>query len=218
MSLFKKSLCVGAAAIAMTSAASAATITATNLGDGAAAYALVDENAGTTITFDTPAVTTFSMNAQVRAGNLSGKYRSPYDDSGFASVSGYETLDYFAAGPDSTPNPATLSFDYEAKAFEMLWGSIDNYNGVTLLLDGVVIGTITDEDIAPASDEPAARGASYVLIESDMKFNSIRFDSGDSNAFEFANISVALVPLPAGMLLLLTGMAGLGVASRRRTS
>lgn len=216
MSFFTKALCVGAATATFATAATAATITATNLGDGAAAYAFVDPTMGTTINFDLPSVA--SIDAQVRSGNADDTYRSPFDFSGGAGVTGWEDLEYYAVGPDNLPNPAELAFTGGAKSIEMLWGSIDTFNGMTFFMDGVLVGSLTDADIAPTSVEPTGEGASYVLIESDMKFNSILFDSGTTNAFEFANVSVAMVPLPAGVLLLLTGMAGLGVASRRRNA
>jgi len=213
MSFLRKALIVGAATMTMATAASAATITATNLGDGVDAYLLAgDLTAGTTVNVATP----YTIDAQVRTGNADDLYRSPYDFSGDAGVLNFEGLSYFAVGPDNLPNPATLAFGGAADAIEMHWGSIDSFNGMTFLMDGVVVGSLDHSDIAPSYSEPTGLGASYILIESSMKFNSVLFDSGSTSAFEFANVSVALVPLPAGMLLLLTGVAGLGVASRRR--
>lgn len=46
-------------------------------------------------------------------------------------------------------------------------------------------------------------------------FDGIRFSSKDYS-MEFANLTVAPIPLPAGGVLLLTAVGGLAIAQRRR--
>ena len=60
------------------------------------------------------------------------------------------------------------------------------------------------------------------LSEGDF-FDTVTFLSHGSNAFEFANVRwspndlVPEVPIPAGMMLLLSGLTGLGFLARRRS-
>jgi len=197
-----------AAGFALMSAVAVQAATVTNLGDGQDAYNLVDTSAGT----DLAAGLTFD--ADIRTGSI-GVSRSPYDDSGSAGVVGFEQLSYFSVGPDNQPSPATLTITGGANTLNFLWGSIDGYNSIALYDGATLLDTIENTDISPSSSEPSGRGASYVSIFSNTQFDTAVFRS-TSNAFEVANISVSAIPLPAGALLMLTAIGGLGVASRRR--
>ncbi|MCZ0813035.1 MAG: VPLPA-CTERM sorting domain-containing protein [Pseudomonadota bacterium] len=197
-----------AAGFALMSAVSVQAATVTNLGDGQDAYDLVDTSAGT----DLAAGLTFD--AMTRTGSV-GVSRSPYDNSGSAGVAGFENLSYFSVGPDNEPSPATLTITGGANTLNFLWGSIDGYNSIALYDGGSLLDTISNTDISPSSSESAGVGASYVSIFSNARFDRAEFRS-TSNAFEVANISVSAIPLPAGALLMLTALGGLGVASRRR--
>ena len=188
----------------------AATLTAVNLGDGQDAYDLVDTSAGTDLTPN------LSFDAAIVAGNIGSVQRSPYDFSGDAGVNGFADLSYFAVGPSHDASPATLTISGTAAyALNLLWGSIDGYNSIEFFSGVASLGVVSNTDIAPSSTEGAGVGASYVRIISDMEFDSVVFTS-TSNAFEFANVSVSEVPLPAGILLLGTALGGLGIARNRK--
>lgn len=205
-----------AALLALAVPASAATLTVTNLGDGQAAYDLVDPFNGTALQSGV------SFDAAIVANNVGGVYRSPYDNSGSASVPGWQQLSYFAVGPANLPSPATLLIAGGADMLKFLWGSIDGYNGLEFFSGATSLGVVTNADIAPASTEPAGKGASYVTISSDMDFDRVMFISS-RNAFEVANITVFLddqppggvVPVPAAGLLLIGAMGGLALMRRR---
>ncbi|MEO0370917.1 MAG: VPLPA-CTERM sorting domain-containing protein [Pseudomonadota bacterium] len=207
---FKTTLLATTAALSLGTAASAASLTATNLGDGAAAYALVDTGAGAELTPN------LSFDAAIVSGDIGSVQRSPYDFSGSAGVTGYQGLKYFAVGPSHSASPATLTISgRKADTLNLLWGSIDGYNSIEFFAGGSSLGVISNGDITPSSTEGAGVGASYVSIFSDMAFDSVVFTS-TSNAFEFGNVGVATVPLPAGVVLLGTALGGLGVARRRK--
>lgn len=197
-----------AAGFALMSAVTVQAATVTNLGDGQDAYNLVDPSAGTDLAAG------LSFDANIRTGSV-GVSRSPYDFSGSAGVTGFEQLSYFSVGPNNTPSPATLDISGGANTLSFLWGSIDGYNSIALYDGATLLDTILNTDISPSSSESAGAGASYVSIFSNAQFDRAVFTS-TSNAFEVANISVSAIPLPAGALLMLTALGGLGVASRRR--
>jgi hypothetical protein len=200
-----------ASAVFALSAVGAHAASITNLGDGQAAYDLVDTSAGTVLQ------TGVSFDAFKRTGSV-GVSRSPYDFSGSAGVTGFQDLEYFSIGPNNTPSPATMTIAGGANQLNFLWGSIDGYNGIELYSGGVLgtlLDTITNADIDPSSTENAGTGASYVSIFSADAFDTVVFTSS-SNAFELANVTVSAVPLPAGVLMMGTALAGFGVMRRRK--
>lgn len=175
----------------------------TVLGDDAGAYALVNTSAGTALA---PGLT---FDAAIKSDSSASNWRSPYDLAG----AGWEALEYFSVGP-STATPATLT-GVVADALTLLWGSLDTYNSLEFILGGVSQGTVTGGDvIALSTSNPGGGGASLVKI-SGITFDTVKFSSNE-NAFEFANVSVAAVPLPAGGLLLLASLGGLALVRRRK--
>jgi len=200
----------GAAAIAVAAGgAHAVTISSfTNFDDPGFAYPSLTETTSITGTWaDAPSV---------RAGNLNGIYRTPFDETPNAQVENatfdnavVADVEYFAVGPGNPANPAILEFANVQQSFSFLWGSPDSFNELTFKLDGAEVGVFTGTVIT------GAPSAGSVWAEFEGRFDEVQFYSSPSNAFEFASIETTAVPLPAGAVLLLTALGGFAVARRR---
>ena len=120
---------------------------------------------------------------------------------------------------DSSGN---ISFGAGAKAtgLSLVWGSPDSYNEIQFYSLGSLVASITGSSITGG----IALGVDFVTLSLiGGVFDTVTFLSHGQNAFEFANIRwspndlVPEVPLPAGMMLLLSGLTGLGFLARRRS-
>jgi hypothetical protein len=117
-----------------------------------------------------------------------------------------------------------MIFDSLKSTLRMAWGSPDYYNTLTFYND--VLGesqSITSTALANFTAFPS-HGVNFVTIFVLGGFDRISWAS-TSEAFEFANVLVrggpgdltpAPVPLPAGLMLLLSGLMGLGFLGRAR--
>ena len=118
---------------------------------------------------------------------------------------------YFSTGAD---NAITITFLQPQKSLELLWGSIDSGNSVTLS-DGF---TVTGADVQAAAAGFVGNGfqgpggSAYVVIDSSSSFTS--FSATSSNiSFEFAGVAAATspfggtIPEPATLVLFGTGLA-----------
>lgn len=130
--------------------------------------------------------------------------RSPWADSANEADGLYTSV--------QAASSATYTFDALMGTLSFIWGSPDTYNDLVIMLSGGG-GTTTIN----GSEVFGTQGslASFVTI-SGVTFTTVTFISTTANAFEYANITVSEVPLPAAGFLLLIGMGGLAVASRRR--
>jgi hypothetical protein len=176
-------------------------------------WGVVDLNNTTTL----PAGTA-SFDAVIHTGSAA-TYRSPFDGSGGgAPAANWQTLNYFVIGPTggNLPDPATLVLSSAAYVFSFLWGSIDAYNHVDFSLGSGPVTSVTGAQ-AQASGAGAifTKGASLIQISGIGAFDTIRFYSDGQDAFELANIT-ATVPLPSTLLLLGSGVFGLGFLARRK--
>lgn len=152
--------------------------------------------------------------AQIRYGSQENLFRSPFDGSASAPLSGWENVGYFAVGPSNLPSPATLTYASDQKQFSFLWGSIDSYNYIDFYKGSSLVYSLLASSVAGAQ---IGIGAAYVTI-SDFIFNKVTFRS-TSEALEFSNISsVSAIPLPAGIALFGSslGFFGLLALGKRR--
>jgi hypothetical protein len=198
VSPLKTAIAVGALAMALAGAASAATVTVHNLGGPE----LVDPTAGTTVVGGTVSGGT------IENPSISGVTRSPFE-----TLAGYPNAawDYFNA---AAGDPITLVTDSASYILTFLWGSPDAYNHLELWSGGSLFASLSLGDIPPLTT--AGLDANLVRINSDTAFDTVVFRT-DSPAFEIANITAA-VPLPAGGLLLFSALGGVAALRRRRKS
>lgn len=198
-------------AIAITAAGAASALTLTAFDDSGFAYP--DPANSTTILGGTVVI---PFSATIAAGNDSGIFRSPYDEGATNDIVENSTLtdadeiQYFVAGPSSTPNPIVLAFAEAQTSFSFLWGSPDDYNTLTFKLNGAVV----DSYVGSAVTTPTSFGS--VFAEYEGRFDTVEFLSDPNNAFEFASIETTPVPLPAAGWMLLAGLGGMAAMKRRK--
>ena len=181
------------------SAASAATIVATDL-------SVADLDALTPAPNDTPSSTTGVYYDNVVGTQFDGGAavtRSVWQDTINEAAGVYSSVQ-----EDST---ATFTFGGLQDSLSLIWGSPDDYNDIIITLTGGAGDVVIN---GAAVQGPVGVLASMVTIF-DVEFDTVTFTSGE-NAFEFANLEVTPVPLPAGMLLMGTALGGLAVLRRRR--
>lgn len=116
---------------------------------------------------------------------------------------------------------ATIDFASAVSAFQFDWGSIDDYNTLTISSTGA------DPVIVPGSNfinpangnqmSPGTNGLFTVYGTAGETFNSITLTSS-GNSFEIDNLatSVSAVPEPGAWALMITGFGLAGAALRRR--
>ncbi len=116
-----------------------------------------------------------------------------------------------------------IDFTHDQRALALLWGSIDTTNSVTLLEDGVLVGSITGADVQSLASGFVSNGfqgpggSAYVTLNSADPFDQVRFSSGVVS-FELGGVvaSTTAIPEPASLALLGLGVTAMGAVRRRR--
>jgi hypothetical protein len=163
-----------------------------------------------------------SGDGAVVTGSLVNKYAAPYLSNSNGTLfgdsnNGPDTTRYLSTGIGAI----TLTFPTGHKYLGLLWGSVDDYNGLSFY-DGVnLVGSVAGTDVWPsANGNQGVNGTFYANINSDVAFDSV-VASSTNYAFEFDNVAYdsdppANVPEPSTLALFCAGLLGFVRLSRMR--
>lgn len=154
----------------------------------------------------------FSGGGQVVLGSSPSQYATPANDTTNYLIAGGPTGSFTGSETLAISGPSS-------NYFGLYWGSMDAYNTLTFMNDGITVATVTGSDVAAGG---IANG-NQVLIGTNNYFNIFDLPQYDtvilastSPNFEVDNIAFGSVPEPGTLALLGAGLLGLGVIRRRR--
>lgn len=108
---------------------------------------------------------------------------------------------------------ATYNFDNVVKSLSFVWATPDGFNGLEFYLGGMLVDTVAGFGVG----FPLALPTVKITDIGTMGFDSVNFTS-TGTAFEFSNLSVAAIPVPAAGLLLVSALGGIALLRRRNAA
>ena len=138
--------------------------------------------------------------------SVPNQYRSPWQGTALDGIGSYTSV--------QKDSYASYVFDAGYYAVDFMWGSVDSYNSLEFYYQGNWVDALHGDD-TQLSSVNTGLGFIVASIMATGVFDEIRFISG-SNAFEYANLTVSAVPLPAALPLYGAGLAALGFLGWRR--
>ncbi len=131
--------------------------------------------------------------------------RDPFEDTIWAGVSPYSVV----------MNGWRATYEMTGSSLSLIWGSVDDFNVIEFYAGGVMVDSITGADLIPPADTaPEAELGVVATVYTTTMFDSFVMFADGGNSFEYS--SLASAPIPASILLMGGGLAGLGALRRRK--
>lgn len=138
----------------------------------------------------------FAGSGSLVTGSNTGRFKAPTGD----------TSKYLSTGIGTE----TVSFGQTLGKLGFYWGSVDAYNTVTFSLNGITVGSFTGNNVMNAIN-----GSNSTYVSFAGAFDKVAFKS-TRPSFEVDNIAVGDVPEPATWIMMILGLAGLGMFAQRK--
>ena len=152
------------------------------------------------VTFDTMLSSQgflFAGSGSLVTGSNTGRFKAPTSD----------TTRYLSTGIGTE----TVSFGGQTLGkLGFYWGSVDAYNTVTFSLNNVTVGTFTGSSVMNTLNGSDSTYVSFAGAFDQVAFKSTR------PSFELDNVAVGDVPEPATWIMMILGLAGLGLFVQRK--
>ena len=139
----------------------------------------------------------FAGSGSLVTGSKAGRFKAPTGD----------TSRYLSTGTGTE----TVSFGGQTLGkFGFYWGSVDAFNTVTFSLNNVTVGTFTGSSVMNTQN-----GSDSTYVSFAGAFNQVAFKS-TRPSFELDNVAVGDVPEPGTWIMMILGLAGLGLFAQRK--
>lgn len=166
----------------------------------------------------------YTGNGAIVSGSSTGLYAAPYNSS---LMVGPDATNYFTTPIDNTSLWSMVDFGGATYNYlGLFWGSVDTYNQIEFLNNGLVVpnGTWTGTGVlspSPANGHQTAPSTNlYVNFYNVPDFDAVRFTSfsgqGGSSPFAFELDNLAVIPVPGALVLGLIGIGTLRMRKLRR--
>jgi hypothetical protein len=159
----------------------------------------------------------YTGNGGIRNGSVTGLYAAPYNST---LMSGPDATNYYTTPIDGTSSWSVVDFGGTTYNYlGLFWGSVDEYNTIEFLNNGVVVpnGSWTGTQVLSPSEANGNQTAPstnlYVNFYDVPDFDAVRFTSTDY-AFEMDNLAV--IPAPGALMLSLIGLGAIRRLKLRR--